>query len=69
MQYFSHDYYNQLVNEHKLIAASIAKLQDAPQYYMRQNNTAMAIEAALQNMLARKVELEIKIDVLGEFLN
>ncbi len=70
MKHFSTEYYEHLVNEHRLITACINHLQTqgvAVQKARHHGQDAYAL--ALTNMKAKRIELETQIDVLGEFLN
>lgn len=71
MKHFSHEYREHLINEHKMISASIVRLTDpqhgAMQYARAHGHDAVA--AAASNLKTRKVELEAQIDLLTEFLN
>ena len=67
MDYFSIEYRNKLINEHRLISTSVAHLsQHAAQKARVHGHDAVA--AAINNQMAKKVELEGMIDVLTEFL-
>lgn len=70
MQHFSAEYRDQLINEHKLVSATIAHLRTggiAHQKARAHGQDAYAL--ALNNLSAKKVELEGMIDVLSEFLD
>ena len=68
MKHFSEEYLTQLINEHKLVSASITALTvtDFRKYVM--NHNVDIVTAASSNLKARKVELEAMIDVLTDFL-
>jgi hypothetical protein len=68
MQYFSEEYLEKLINEHKLVQASINRIQQRAQLYRRENQISI-LDQALVNFRVRKVELEVQIDELREFLN
>jgi len=67
MEYFSQEFLDQLINEHKLVNSSIHQLIDRYKQYLPAHG-ADAMQAALTSLRGKKVELEAKIDVLGEFL-
>ena len=67
MEHFSQEFLNKLVNEHKLVNASIHQLTDRYKQYL-QAHSPDALTAALTSLRGEKVVLEAKIDVLGEFL-
>ncbi len=67
MEYFSQEFLDKLVNEHKLVSASITQLTDRYKQYAPFHG-ADAMTAALTSLRGQKVELEAKIDVLNEFL-
>lgn len=70
MKQFSEEYLESLINEHKLVAASIIRLSDpasgAAVYARNHNHDTIVL--AITQLRAKKVELEAKIDVLREFL-
>jgi hypothetical protein len=68
MEYFSTEYKDKLLNEHKLVTTTISRLTQRYPLYAA-NHTGEAISLALTNLRGRKVELEGMIDVLDEFLN
>lgn len=68
MQYFSQEYRDALVNEHKLVSASILKLSENFRNYIA-HHTAEVVTKTLSDLKTKKVELEAKIDCLDEFLN
>lgn len=70
MIHFSEEFLTSMINEHKLISASLGKINQVGEYkrYANSNGTP-SVDGAISNLRARKVELEIKIDVLSEFLN
>lgn len=70
MQYFSEEYKDKLVNEHKLLTGSINFMQHPGNYakYVRTHGVDLA-SAALNDMRIKKVQLEAKIDTLIEFLD
>lgn len=68
MQYFSQEYLEKLVNEHKLVQASINRLTQKNAIYRRENSIPI-MDNALSNFRTRKLELEVQIDELTEFLN
>jgi len=68
MQHFSQEYLEKLVAEHKLVSASIAHITSSIARYS-QRHEGGSISQGVQNLKARKVELEGMMDVLGEFLN
>lgn len=67
MEYFSQEFLDQLINEHKLVNASIHQLTDRYKQYV-QAHSPDALTAALTTLRGKKVELEAKIDVLSEYL-
>lgn len=68
MQHFSDEYLQSLINEHKLVSASIKQLiENRYQLYARTHG-ADTVSAAASNLRTRKVELEAQIDVLNDFL-
>jgi hypothetical protein len=68
MEYFSQEFLTKLINEHKLVNASIHQLTDRYKQYL-QAHSPDALTAALTSLRGKKVELEAKIDVVGQFLN
>jgi hypothetical protein len=68
MQHFSQEYLQSLVNEHKLIQASINRLTQRRAFYVRENSVSV-MDKALDNFRVRKMELEVQIDELNEFLH
>ena len=70
MDYFSVEYRDKLMNEHRLISAAHAHLHRRPlRPEERQSQfVAQAREIAVSNLLAKKLEIEAMIDVLTEFL-
>ncbi len=67
MTYFSEEYRQKLVNEHKLVSACITQFTDRYKQYAAFHG-ADAMTAAHTTLRAEKVALELKIDVLDEFL-
>jgi hypothetical protein len=68
MKHFSEEYMQSLINEHKLVSASVTQLLETRyQWYARQHG-ADVVAAAASNLRIRKVELEAQIDLLDEFL-
>ena len=67
MEHFSQEFLDKLINEHKLVNASIHQLTDRYKQYL-QAHSSDALTAALTTLRGEKVVLEAKIDVLGEFL-
>jgi len=65
--YFSEEYLQKLINEHKLVCACITQFTDRYKQYAASHG-ADAMTAAHTALRAQKVELELKIDVLQEFL-
>ena len=68
MQYFSEEYRQQLINEHKLISASIAQLSDIGYARYARSHGVDTIIAALSQLKTKKVELEAMIDVINEYV-
>lgn len=68
MQYFSEEYRDKLVNEHKLVSTAIVRITDGYKQYAP-HHTGDAIAAAHTSLRARKVELEVMIDVLNDHLH
>lgn len=68
MKHFSEEYRDKLINEHKLVSASINRLTTTDYPRQARAHGADTIHAAVQNLKAKKVELEAQIDVLNEFL-
>lgn len=68
MQYFSEEYREKLINEHKLISASISRLVEIEYAKYARAHGADIVTLAVSNLKARKVELEAHIDVLTDFL-
>jgi hypothetical protein len=68
MSYFSEEYRNKLIQEHKLVVTTINRLTERYKQYAV-NNTGDAISVALTKLRGEKAEIEAKIDVLDEFLN
>lgn len=70
MQHFSHEYLEKLIAEHRLVTASIMELSNPlGASKMSKKHNIKAVDAAFNNLQARKVELEVMIDVLSEYLN
>ena len=68
MEYFSAEYLDRLRDEHKLVSATIAHIKEEVNAVVRRGHSGEAVNAALFNLSAKKIELEGKIDVLNEFL-
>lgn len=68
MKHFSPEYRDSLIAEHKLVSASIAHITDNHGKIIR-NHSAAAVGGAVNNLLSRKIELEVMIDVLTDYLN
>ena len=70
MQVFTKEYLDQLIAEHKLVSASIAHIQTGGNYarFVR-NHSQDAVAAGLGALMAKRVELEAKIDVLQDYLD
>lgn len=71
MNIFTREYLDSLVAEHKLLTASLNRMtQSAAAASMYTNRYSTAVyDAARTNMVTRKLELEVKIDELMDFLN
>lgn len=74
MDYFSEEYRQKLISEHKLIKASLHRLMGNFEYggyaglKMNAHGQA-AMEAAISQLRADQIMLEAKIDTLTEYLN
>jgi hypothetical protein len=68
MDMFSVEYKQKLVNEHKLVVASINQLNERRHMYV-QNHTIGFYDAAVAELKKDKIILEAKIDVLSDFLD
>lgn len=68
MQYFSEEYLEKLVNEHKFLQASINRLRKHSALYAQDVSNVPLIATALNNFYVRKLELEVQIDELRDFL-
>jgi len=68
MKQFSEEYRDKLINEHKLVSASINRLTTEDWPRQARAHGADVCAAAVSNLKAKKVELEVQIDVLNEFL-
>jgi hypothetical protein len=68
MQHFSQEYVETLIAEHRMVSAAVALIKNEYPKRTREHG-ALAVDAALGKMYARKVELEGYIDVLQEYLN
>jgi citrate synthase len=68
MDYFSDEFRNKLIAEHKLIAASIARIETEQHIYAQRHHLS-SIANAISNLKARKIELEAQIDVLEDYLH
>lgn len=71
MNIFTQEYLDSLVAEHKLLTASLNRMtQNAANTSMYAGRYgATTFDAARTSMIARKLELEVKIDELMDFLN
>ena len=69
MQHFSKEYLDRLIAEHKLVSATIAHLKGPALNRMVASHGNDAVAGAVNNLRAKKVELEGQIDVLAEYLN
>lgn len=69
MQHFSEEFRQKLINEHRLVSASIARLGEIEYAKYARAHGYDAAALALTNLKARKVELEVQIDVLTDFLH
>ena len=67
MDYFSVEYRDKLIAEHRLIVAMIERVSESHLYY-RQRTPFLIIEKTTMDLKAQKFELELRIDVLTEFL-
>ena len=68
MDFFSNEYRNTLVDEHKLVSTAIAHVESKYAQYSP-HHPPQAIANAIASMRAKKVELEVKIDILSDYLN
>lgn len=68
MKYFSEEYKEKLQNEHKLVAAAITRLTTVDYPRQARSHGVDVVTAAVSNLKTRKLELEVQIDVLNEFL-
>lgn len=68
MKHFSEEYLQTLVNEHKLISASISQMLEVSYSRYARSHGADVVAAAASKLRTRKVELEAQIDVLTDFL-
>lgn len=68
MKQFSEEYRDKLINEHKLVSASITQITTHEWNRYARAHGAEVASAAVSNLKARKVELEAQIDVINEYL-
>jgi hypothetical protein len=68
MKHFSEEYLEHLINEHRLVSVAIEKLSMPYSTYLKNNGHQILI-AAIDNLAIQKAELEVKIDVISEFLH
>lgn len=69
MQHFSQEYLDKLIAEHKLVSASIGRLQGVDYSRQTRSHGVMRVDNTLAAMATRKIELEAYIDTLNEHLN
>jgi len=69
MQKFSKEYLDDLIAEHRLVSASINHITHVQPARFFKTHGSDAIALALQNLHAKKVQLEAMIDVLTEYIN
>lgn len=67
MDHFSVEYRDKLVAEHRLVVAMLDRASEKYLYY-RQRTSIPVIEAVMLDLKTKKFELELRIDVLTEFL-
>jgi hypothetical protein len=67
MDHFSVEYRDKLVAEHRLVVAMLERASDKYIYY-RQRTSAPIVESVMLDLKTQKFELELRIDVLTEFL-
>jgi hypothetical protein len=67
MDHFSIEYRDKLVAEHRLVVAMLERATEKYLYY-RQRTTVPVIEGVMFDLKTQKFQLELRIDVLTEFL-
>ena len=71
MKIFTQEYLDSLVAEHKLITATLNRMTqnaaNAAMYAARYGGSAF--DTTRTNLIAKKLELEVKIDELMDYLN
>lgn len=67
MDHFSVEYRDKLVAEHRLVVAMLERASDKYIYYKQRTNVPV-IEGVMLDLKTKKFELELRIDVLTEFL-
>lgn len=71
MKFFTQEYLDSLVAEHKLITATLNRMTqnsaNAAMYASRYG--ASAFDTTRTNMISKKLELEVKIDELMDYFN
>jgi hypothetical protein len=68
MQKFSKEYLDDLIAEHRLVSASITHITQVQPAKFYKTHGSDAVSLALQNLYAKKVQLEAMIDVLSEYI-
>lgn len=69
MTHFSQEYLDKLIAEHKLVSVSFQQLKTTHLTRQTRQHGSQAVDMALANLAAKKVELEAFIDTLNEYLN
>lgn len=67
MDYYSTEYRDKLIAEHRIIVAMLERASEKYIYY-RQRTSVPIVEGVMLDLKTKKFELELRIDVLTEFL-